>query len=61
MWDATHMTWDMQVTVMWVVLPVVFLIAGLLGLFGPRLFAPKQAQQRKTEQPMAKVSVAANR
>jgi len=37
-WHPSQLTWDMQVFVMWVLLPPVFLICGILAFLAPVLY-----------------------
>jgi hypothetical protein len=39
-WSSTAITWDLQVMVMWLVLPLVFIFCGFLTLVLPVLLAP---------------------
>jgi hypothetical protein len=38
-WNPSHIFWQEQVLLLWILLPPVFISSILLGLFSPRLFA----------------------
>ena len=44
-WSSTAITWDLQVMLMWVVLPPVFILCMLLALVAPVLIV--RAERRK--------------
>lgn len=48
-WSSTQITWDLQVMVLWYVLPPIFVLCGLLTLALPPLLASRQGKEDKRQ------------
>ena len=41
-WNATHIFWDEQILLMWILLPPIFVACGLLAVAAPILYREKK-------------------
>jgi hypothetical protein len=49
-WNPTHIFWQEQVLILFILLPPVFITSFLLALFSPRLFAHAKSETEQIEQ-----------
>jgi hypothetical protein len=49
-WNPTHIFWQEQVLILFILLPPVFITSFLLALFSPRLFAHAKSEPEQIEQ-----------
>ena len=42
MWSSTRILWDQQIFLMWLLLPPIFVVCGLLALAAPYLVSRKE-------------------
>ena len=57
-WSSTAITWDLQVMVMWIVLPPVFILCGLLTMVAPLLLANAEKHKALREKTLPAHAVA---
>ena len=56
-WSSTAINWDMQIMIMWVILPPVFIISGFLTLILPRLLAQMQNNRGRGSERLSRQAV----
>jgi hypothetical protein len=44
-WHPAQLTWDMQTFVLWVLLPPVFIVCGLMAFLAPTLYRDQEVSK----------------
>lgn len=50
MWSSTRIVWDQQILLIWILLPPIFIVCGLLALAAPYLVRKKDVNSAEREQ-----------
>ena len=49
MWSSTRILWDQQILLLWILLPPVFVVCGLLALAAPFIVRKKERRADREE------------